>query len=112
MEKRAFIWTLASAAIVANLADAMTTFIALTYFGLGELNPLMAFLYNYPMIGYPIKLVVVTWFLLPLPYCPVYKAFYNENKWVRWVGISGLIFAIVVFTSLAVNNMVFILNSS
>ena len=110
VEKRTFIWMLSFAAIIANLADALTTFIALTYFGLAELNPLMAFLYGYPLIGYPLKLGI-TWVLLPLPYCPLYKTLHHKNRWVQLMPILVLIFAIVLFTLLAIRNVSFILNT-
>ena len=111
MKRHTFIWTLAIIAVIANLADAVTTFIALQYFSLAEFNPLMAFFYHYPFIGYPLKIIGVTWFLLPLPYCPLYKALNQKNRWVQSVGISGLVFAIIVFTLLAVNNVSSILNA-
>jgi hypothetical protein len=110
MERRTLIWTLATAAIIANLADALTTFIALTYFELGELNPVMAFLYQSP-VGYFIKLVVVSWFLLPLPYCPLYKTFNHKNRYMQWAVISGLIFATLLFGLAAMSNVWYILNA-
>ena len=110
MERGTLIWTLAIAAIIANLADAVTTFIALQYFSLAEFNPLMAFLYGYPLIGYPLKLGI-TWVLLPLPYCPLYKTLHHKNRWVQLMPILVLIFAIVLLTLLAIRNVSFILNT-
>ena len=89
------IWVLATIGILANLFDAVTTFIALHYPYIYEVNRFMAFFFeSYPVLGYSLKLVLGTWIFLPLRYCP-----YSFGKDKKWVIIAWII---LIFTYLRV----------
>ena len=96
------IWTLAIIAVIANLADALTTFIAIHYFNLAEANKVMAFFYHYPFIGYPLKILLGLWLFLPLPYC--WYAWAKKKYTTRTILIIWSI-AASVFLLLAISNL-------
>jgi uncharacterized membrane protein len=109
MEMRRFIWFVAGVGIFFNFLDALSTFVALTYFGLVEANPFMAVLFSAPWLGYPVKLVVGTWIFLPLKYCPAYYSFNNSDKRNHLIMLAGWILAIGLFVKVSVGNILLIL---
>ena len=97
------IWVLATIGILANLFDAVTTFIALHYPHIYEVNRFMAFFFeSYPVLGYSLKLVLGTWIFLPFKYCP-----YHYVKDKRLIIIAWVII-IFMFIRVGVNNILLI----
>lgn len=96
------IWIIAVVGIAANLFDAVTTFIALQYPHIYEVNPFMAFFFLYPFLGYSLKLVLGTWIFLPFKYCPYY---YVKDK--RLIVVAWII-VIFMFVRVGINNILLI----
>ena len=110
------IWFIATIGIISNLFDAVTTFIALNYFGKYEINPFMKFFFDYPLIGYPLKIILGTIIFIPLStyffdYLQNNKLKINEKarKIILLILIFILFFIIYKFIWLGINNILVIL---
>ena len=109
-----FIWIVSIIGIISNLFDAVTTFIALNYFDKFEINPYMRFFFNYPLIGYPLKIFLGTIIFIPLS---TYFFDYLQNnkkinkkarKLIFLILIFVLSFIIYKFIWLGINNILVI----
>lgn len=106
---RKVILILAVIGILANLFDLLTTFFALQSGHGYESNPFMRFLFQYPLLGYAIKLIFGAWIFLPLSCCAygVFNKLKVKLKWLVfawvvlilvyiWVGVNNLVFSIII----------------
>lgn len=102
---------LAIIGILANFSDMLTTFYAINFLNSYEANPVMAFLFSYPLIGYPLKAIIGTWIFLPFKYCPRYFILYCSKegtlakKILQVMIILVMLFMIYIFFSVSLNNL-------
>ena len=91
-------WILAIAVIAANVLDTITTYMALHSGFMHEANPFFRFFINkFGAFAYPIKLLLVTYVVLPMKKCPLY---YCINANANSIGALTVLVSILSFIGL------------